>query len=66
MAGAEKAIGTALDHFNRAAIEGLRRIKSDAERGKRSNEVAGTRRKLSDLRKKLQSEITSRAEARQV
>jgi hypothetical protein len=64
MAGAEKAIGTALDHFKRAAIEGLRRIKSDAERGKRSNEVAGTRRTLADLRRKLQTEITSRAEAR--
>jgi hypothetical protein len=62
--GAEKAIGTALDHFNRAAIEGLRRIKSDAERGKRSNEVAGTRRTLSDLRTKLQTELANRAEAR--
>jgi hypothetical protein len=64
--GAEKAIGTALDHFNRAAIEGLRRIKSDAERGKRSNEAAGTRRTLADLRKKLQTELASQAEARQV
>ena len=56
ISGAEKAIGTALDHFNRAAAEGLRSIKSDAEKGKRSNEVAGTRRTLADLRKKLQTE----------
>ncbi len=63
-AGAERAIGTALDHLNRAADEGLRRIKTDAEKGKRSNEVAGTRRALADLRKKLQTELTGRAEAR--
>jgi hypothetical protein len=62
-AGAEKAIGTALDHLNRAADEGLRRIKSDAERGKRSNEVAGTRRALFVLRKELQTELTGRAAA---
>jgi hypothetical protein len=62
-AGAEKAIGTALDHLNRAAADGLRKIKSDAERGKRANEVAGTRRTLADLRKKLQTELTHRTEA---
>ena len=56
--GAEKAIGTALDHLNRAAADGLRSIKSEAEKGKRSNEVAGTRRALADLRRKLQTEIT--------
>ena len=55
-AGAEKAIGTALDHLNRAAAEGLQRIKTDAEKGKRSNEIAGTRRALADLRRKLQTE----------
>ena len=54
--GSERAIGTALDHFNRAAADGLRHINSDAERGKRGNEIAGTRRALSDLRKKLQAE----------
>jgi hypothetical protein len=37
------ALGTALDHLNRADDDGLRRIKSDAERGKRANAVAGTR-----------------------
>jgi hypothetical protein len=63
-AGAEKAMGTALDHLNRAAADGLRRIKTDAERGKRANEVAGTRRTVSDLRKKLQSERTGPTEAR--
>ena len=61
---AEKAIGTALDHFNRAAAEGLRSIKSDAEKGKRSNEVTGTRRTLADLRRKLQTEQAGRAEGR--
>jgi hypothetical protein len=61
-AGAEKAIGTALDHLNRAAAEGIRRIKTEAERGKRSNEVAGTRRAVADLRKKLQAELNGRAE----
>lgn len=55
-AGAEKAIGTALDHLNRAAAEGLRRIATDAEKGKRSNEIVGTRRTLADLRMKLQAE----------
>ncbi len=55
-AGAEKAIGIALDHLNRAAAEGLQRIKTDAEKGKRSNEIAGTRRALADLRRKLQTE----------
>jgi len=62
-AGAEKAIGTALDHLNRAAAEGLGRIKTEAEKGKRSNEVAGTRRTLTNLRRKLQTEITGSAEA---
>ena len=62
-AGAEKAIGTAVDHLNRAAAEGLRSIKTDAEKGKRSNEVAGTRRTLADLRRKLQTELTSGAAA---
>jgi hypothetical protein len=61
--GAEKAIGTALDHLNRAAADGLRRIKTDAEKGKRSNEVAGTRRTIADLRKKLQTELTARGDA---
>jgi hypothetical protein len=61
-AAAEKAMGTALDHLNRAAADGLRKIKSDAERGKRANEVAGTRRTLADLRKKPQTELTVRAE----
>jgi hypothetical protein len=60
-AGAEKAIGTALDHLNRAADEGLRRIKGEAEKGKRANEVAGTRRALASLRSKLQTEIAARA-----
>jgi hypothetical protein len=63
-AGAEKAIGTALDHLNRAAAEGIRRIKSDADKGKKSNELAGTRRALADLRKKLQTEITNRTVAK--
>jgi hypothetical protein len=54
--GAERAIATAMDHFNRAASDGLRKIGSDGERGKRGNEVAGTRRKLADLRHKLQLE----------
>jgi hypothetical protein len=57
-ASAEKAIGTAIDHLNRAATEGLQRIKTEAEKGKRSNEVAGTRRTLADLRRKLQTELT--------
>jgi hypothetical protein len=57
-AGAERAIATSLDHLNRAAADGLRRIKTDAEKGKRANEVAGTRRKLMDLRLKLQTELT--------
>jgi hypothetical protein len=60
--GAERAIGTALDHLNRAAADGLRRITSDAERGKRANEISGTRRALADLRKNLQTELTLRAE----
>jgi hypothetical protein len=63
-AGAEKAIGTAMDHLNRAADEGLRRIKSEAERGKRSNETAGAKRALANLRKKLQSELAALAESR--
>jgi hypothetical protein len=63
-AGAEKAIGTALDHLNRAAAEGLRRITSDAERGKRSNEVAGARRTLAVVRRELQTELTGRTDAR--
>lgn len=56
MVSCERAIGTALDHFNRAANEGLRHITSESERGKRANEVAGTRRTLADLRKTLQAE----------
>jgi len=64
IAGAEKAIGTSLDHFNRAASEGLQRIKGEGERGKRSNEVAGSRRALADLRKTLQEELAGRAEAK--
>jgi hypothetical protein len=63
-AGAEKAIATAMEHLNRAAADGIRRIKTEAERGKRSNEVAGTRRALADLRKKLQTELAGRAEAK--
>ena len=59
-ASTDRAIRTALDHFNRAATEGLARIKSDAERGKRSNEIAGMRRTFADLRKMLQAEIASR------
>jgi hypothetical protein len=58
-AGAERAIATSLDHLNRAATDGLGRIKSDAEKGKRANEVAGTRRALLDLRMKLQTELTA-------
>ncbi len=64
IASAEKAIGTSLDHFNRAATEGLQRIKAEGERGKRSNEVAGSRRALADLRKTLQEELAGRAEAK--
>lgn len=60
VAGAERSMGTALDHMNRAAADGLRTITSDAERGKRSNEVAGTRRKLTVLRRKLQEEWEQR------
>ena len=63
-ADAERAIGTATDHLNRAAADGLRSIKTDAEKGKRSNEVAGTRRALADLRKKLQAELAGHAETR--
>jgi hypothetical protein len=58
--GAERAIGTAIDHFNRAATDGLRRIQADAERGKRSNELAGPRRQLTELRMKLQEECLNR------
>jgi hypothetical protein len=58
-AGAERAIATSADHFNRAAADGLRRIKTDAEKGKRANEVAGTRRTLMDLRLKLQTELSA-------
>ena len=64
IASAEKAIGTSLDHFNRAASEGLQRIKAEGERGKRSNEVAGSRRALANLRKSLQEELAGRAEAK--
>jgi hypothetical protein len=64
VASAERALGTALDHLNRAAAEGLQRIKIDAEKGKRSNEVAGTRRTLGDLRRKLQTERIGRAKRR--
>jgi hypothetical protein len=60
VAGAERSMGTALDHMNRAAAEGLRKIQSDAERGKRANEVAGTRRRLTVLRRKLQEEWADR------
>jgi hypothetical protein len=63
MVGAERSIGTALDHFNRAAGDGLRRIQSEAERGKRGNELAGTRRALTDMRRKLQEEIAGHKEA---
>lgn len=59
LVGAERSIGTALDHFNRAANDGLRKINSEAERGKRGNELAGTRRVLNDMRRKLQEEIAS-------
>lgn len=64
VAGAERAMGTALDHMNRAAADGLRKIQSDAERGKRANEVAGTRRRLTVLRRKLQEECADRAKTR--
>ena len=60
VAGAERSMGTALDHMNRAAADGLRNIQSDAERGKRANEVAGTRRRLTVLRRKLQEEWMDR------
>lgn len=53
---AERSMSTAMDHFNRAAGEGLRRIQTEAERGKRGNELAGARRRLADLRHKLQHE----------
>jgi hypothetical protein len=58
-ANAEKAIGTSLDHLNRAATDGLAKIKTEAEKGKRANEVAVTRRIVTDLRKKLQAELTA-------
>jgi len=61
---AERAIGTAVDHLNRAASDGLRKITTDAEKGKRSNEIAGTRRTLADLRRKLQSECIALAAVR--
>jgi hypothetical protein len=60
-AGAERAIATSLDHLNRAATDGMAKIKTDAEKGKRANEVAGTRRTLNDLRKKLQTELVGHA-----
>jgi hypothetical protein len=60
-AGAERAIATSLDHLNRAATDGIAKIKSDAEKGKRANEVAGTRRNLSALRRKLQTELADHA-----
>ena len=63
VASSERAIATALDHMNRAAADGLRRIESDAERGKRSNEVAGTRRKLAALRRRLQEECVNRGKS---
>jgi hypothetical protein len=56
-ASAEKAIATSLEHLNRAATDGLGKIKSEAEKGKKANEVAVTRRIVTELRKKLQSEI---------
>lgn len=58
-ANAEKAIATSLEHLNRAATDGLGKIKTEAEKGKRSNEVAVTRRIVTQLRKKLQTEIAS-------
>lgn len=63
VAGSERALATALDHMNRAAADGLRKIESDAERGKRSNEVAGTRRILAALRRRLQEEWAERGKA---
>ena len=56
-AGAEKAIGTAIDHLNRATVEGLRSITTDAEKGKRSNEVAGTRRCLKNCAKSFEQNL---------
>jgi hypothetical protein len=58
-AGAERAIATSLEHLNRAATDGLGKIKTEAERGKRANEVAVTRKSLTDLRKKLQTELAA-------
>jgi len=45
-AGAEKAVGTALSHLNRAAAEGLLRIKNGAEQGRKANEIVGTQRTM--------------------
>jgi hypothetical protein len=56
-ASAEKAVATSLEHLNRAAADGLGKIKSEAEKGKKANEVAVTRRIVTELRKKLQAEI---------
>jgi hypothetical protein len=58
-ASAEKAIATSLDHLNRAATDGLAKLKTEAEKGKRANEVAVTRRIVMELRKKLQTELAS-------
>jgi hypothetical protein len=63
-ASAERAIGTALDHFERAATDGLRRIKTEAEKGKKANEVAGTRRKLANVRHTLQAELIDHAKTK--
>jgi hypothetical protein len=58
-ASAEKAIATSLDHLNRAASDGLGKLKTEAEKGKRANEVAVTRRIVTELRKKLQTELAA-------
>jgi hypothetical protein len=58
-AAAEKALATSLDHLNRAAADGLGKIKTEAEKGKRANEVAVTRRIVTELRKKLQTELAA-------
>ncbi len=64
-AGAGKAVGTALDHLNRAAAEGLLRINNGAEQGRKANEVVGTQRAIAGLRKKLQAESLRAARAKQ-
>jgi hypothetical protein len=64
-AGAEKAVGTALGHLNRAAAEGLLRIKNGAEQGRKANEIVGTQRTIAGLRKKLEAERIRAAKAKQ-